>query len=130
VAQSRRGIADRLGLDLEDVVLIGEYCGGGFGSKIRGSTIEVIPALLARKTGRPVMMRLTRAEETAVGRARPGMLGWAKMGFRSDGRMTALDLYLVQDNGPYSRRATLATSGAVASAAYTPENMRCGIASC
>jgi xanthine dehydrogenase molybdenum-binding subunit len=124
VSQARRGMADRLGLALEDVVLIGEYCGGGFGSKIRGSTVDLIAPLLARKTGRPVMLRLTRAEETTVGRARPGLLGWARMGFRSDGRMTALDLYLVQDNGPYGKQGDLATSGEVASAAYTPESMR------
>jgi CO/xanthine dehydrogenase Mo-binding subunit len=124
LAQSRRGLADRLGLDLEDVVLISEYCGGGFGSKIRGSVIEVISALLAKKTGRPVMMRITRAEETLIGRGRPGMLGWAKMGLRRDGRMTALDLFLVQDNGPYSRQGDAGTAGDVVALGYTPENMR------
>lgn len=124
VAQSRRGIADRLGLELDDVVLISEFCGGGFGSKIRGSVTEVIPALLAKKTGRPVMMRITRAEETLMGRGRPGMLGWAKIGLKRDGRVTALDLYLVQDNGPYSRQGDSGTAGDVASLAYTPEAMR------
>ncbi|MEX2581666.1 MAG: xanthine dehydrogenase family protein molybdopterin-binding subunit [Gemmatimonadota bacterium] len=123
-AQSARGIADRLGLELDDVVLIAEYCGGGFGSKIRGSVIEVIPALLARKTGRPVMMRITRAEETAMGRGRPGMLGHARLGMRNDGRITALDLYLVMDNGPYSRQGDSGTSGDVAALAHTPEAMR------
>ncbi len=124
VAQSRRGIADRLGLDLEDVVLICEYCGGGFGSKIRGSVQEVIPALLARKTGRPVMMRVTRAEETNFGRGRPGLLGHVRMGLRSDGRITAMDLFLVQDNGPYSRQGDIGTAGDVTALAYTPEAMR------
>src|SRR5690606_38233136 len=100
------------------------YCGGGFGSKIRGSVIEVIPALLARKTGRPVMMRITRAEETLMGRARPGMLGHARLGMRRDGRITALDLFLVMDNGPYSRQGDSNTSGDVAALIYTPEAMR------
>ncbi|MEX0912230.1 MAG: xanthine dehydrogenase family protein molybdopterin-binding subunit [Gemmatimonadota bacterium] len=124
LAQSRRGLADRLGLPLEDVVLISEYCGGGFGSKIRGSTIDLIPALLARKTGRPVMLRITRAEETVLGRARSGMMGWAKMGFRSDGRMIALDVYMVQDSGPYSRPGDYNTAANTASLNYTPANMR------
>jgi CO/xanthine dehydrogenase Mo-binding subunit len=124
VAQSRRGIADRLGLEFEDVVLISEFCGGGFGSKIRGSVTEVIPALLSRKAGRPVMMRVTRAEETAFGRGRPGFIGWAKMGFRQDGKMTALDLFLVQDNGPYGRQGDSGTSGDCAALTYTPETMR------
>jgi CO/xanthine dehydrogenase Mo-binding subunit len=123
-AQSRRGIADRLGLDLDDVVLISEFCGGGFGSKIRGSVSEVIPALLSKKAGRPVMMRFTRAEETLMGRGRPGMQGHAKMGFTRDGRMTALDLFLVQDNGPYARQGDVNTAGDVAVVGYTPDNVR------
>jgi CO/xanthine dehydrogenase Mo-binding subunit len=124
VAQSRRGIADRLGLDFEDVIFISEFCGGGFGSKIRGSVIEVVPALLARKTGRPVMLRITRSEETTLGRARPGMQGWAKMGFRNDGTMTALDLFLLQDNGPYSRQGDSGTAADCAALMYSPETMR------
>ena len=36
------------------------------------------------------MMRITRAEEYAIGSARPGFQGYIKMGFRADGRMTAL----------------------------------------
>jgi len=124
VAQSRRGIADRLGLDFEDVVFISEYCGGGFGSKIRGSVIEVVPALLSRKAGRPVMLRITRAEEALLGRGRPGMMGHAKMGFRSDGRMTALDLFLVQDSGPYSSQGDVGSAGSTGSLMYQPETMR------
>lgn len=124
VAQSRRAMADRLGIPFEDVVFVSEFCGGGFGSKIRGSVTEVIPALLARKAGRPVMMRVNRNEETAFGRARPGMMGWVKMGFRNDGRMTAMDLFLVQENGPYSRQGDTGTAADCASLTYTPETMR------
>jgi hypothetical protein len=31
----------------------------------------IIPALLAKKTNAPVMMRISREEETFIGRARP-----------------------------------------------------------
>jgi xanthine dehydrogenase molybdenum-binding subunit len=124
-AQSRRGLADRLGMPFEDVIYTSEYCGGGFGSKIRGSVQEVIPALLSKKLeGRPVQMRVTRNEETAFGRARPGMQGWAKMGFRRDGRMTAFDLFIVQDTGPYARQGDAGTAADCASLVYTPESMR------
>ncbi|MDR0788478.1 MAG: xanthine dehydrogenase family protein molybdopterin-binding subunit [Gemmatimonadota bacterium] len=125
VAQSRRAIADRLGMPFEDVVFVSEFCGGGFGSKIRGSVTEIIPSLLSKKAGgRPVMMRVTRNEETAFGRARPGMQGWVKMGFRRDGRMTAMDLYLVQDTGSYARQGDTSTAADCASLIYTPETMR------
>ena len=122
--RTRGSVARMAGVDVEDVVFIGEYCGGGFGSKISGSPIMAVPAVLSRKIGRPVMLRITRYEESYIGRARAGFQGWAKMGFRADGRMTALDLYLVQDSGPYSGAGDVFTAGTVATASYQPENMR------
>ena len=123
-ARCRMGIAGALDMDVEDVVMVAEYCGGGFGSKITVSPTMLIPALLSQKINRPVMLRITRYEEHYVGRARAGLQGWAKIGFRSDGRMTALDLYLVQDGGPYGRTSDLFTAGTVASLNYQPETMR------
>jgi len=60
-----------------------------------------VPALMAKKLGRPVMMRITRIEEYAIGSARPTFQGYVKLGFREDGRMTAADLYIVHENGPH-----------------------------
>ncbi|MXV94583.1 MAG: molybdopterin-dependent oxidoreductase, partial [Gemmatimonadetes bacterium] len=121
--RTRGPVAAMAGIDVEDVVMIGEYCGGGFGSKIAGVPIMAVPAVLSRKIGRPVMLRITRYEENYIGRARAGFQGWAKIGFRSDGRMTALDLYLVQDSGAYGA-SDFFTAGTVATASYQPENMR------
>jgi CO/xanthine dehydrogenase Mo-binding subunit len=122
-ARTRASLANVLDLELEDIVFVAEYCGGGFGSKISGSTVMQIPALLSRKIGRPVMHRITRYEENYVGRARPGFQGWVKMGFRGDGRMTAMDLYLVEEGGAYGS-GDFGTAGAVAHLTYTPEHMR------
>ena len=45
-----------------------------------------IPALMSKKlNGRPVMMRISREEETYIGRVRPGCQAGIKMGFRKDG---------------------------------------------
>ena len=82
-------------------MLISEYTGGGFGSKGGGSVTMAIPALLSKKAGAPVMMRVSREEESYFGRARTSMVGRAKVGFAKDGRITALDLFIVQDGGPY-----------------------------
>ena len=60
-----------------------------------------IPALLSKKANAPVMMRISREEESYIGRARTNMTGRAKVGFAKDGRITALDLFIVQDNGAY-----------------------------
>ncbi|MEE9219649.1 MAG: xanthine dehydrogenase family protein molybdopterin-binding subunit [Acidobacteriota bacterium] len=117
-------VAQAVGIDPSQVVLICEYTGGGFGSKIRGSINMAIPALLAKKTGRPVMHRVSRVEENCFGRARPGFQAQIRMGFRKDGRVTAIDLYIVQDNGPYGREWDIEAAGEMASLAYTPLSMR------
>jgi xanthine dehydrogenase molybdenum-binding subunit len=116
--------AKMVGIDPSQVVLVAEYCGGGFGSKIGGTINMAIPALLSKKANLPVMHRVSREEENAFGRARPGFLGRVKMGFKKDGRIVGIDLYLVQDNGAYGRQGDYNTAGNLASLYYTPANMR------
>ncbi len=122
--RTQQALAGWLGMDEEDVVVVSEYTGGGFGSKIRGTITDVIPAALARQAGRPVMMRVTRDEETYFGRARTGLSGWVKFGFRADGRILAIDLFLIQDNGPFGRAGDFNSAGTTSSLAYQPEAMR------
>ncbi len=83
----------------DKIVFVSEYTGGGFGSKITGAQTLVIPALLSKKLNAPVMMRISREEEHFIGRARPGIRGRVKIGFAKDGRITALDMFLVSDAG-------------------------------
>jgi len=123
-SQTHRAHARALEIEEADLVMISEYTGGGFGSKIRGSATDRVPAILSRLTGRPVMMRITRDEETYIGRARPGLQGWVKFGFRADGKVLAMDLLLIQENGPYSRQGDFGTAGNVASLIYQPEAIR------
>ena len=67
------------------------------------SPIQLVPALFSRKLNRPVMLRIHRAEESYLGRARPGIQARVRIGFRADGRITALDLFALGDAGPYAR---------------------------
>ena len=100
-------------------MLISEYTGGGFGSKIPGAQSMAIPALMSKKlNGRPVMMRISREEETYIGRTRPGYQGWIKMGFKKDGRVTAIDTFIVEASGPYRRQGDHATAANLASLLY------------
>ena len=124
VAQTVLSVARWVGIDPAQVVLISEYTGGGFGGKIPGAHTMAIPALLSKKTGRPVMMRISREEEHYIGRARAGLHMRAKIGFRKDGRITAMDLFVVQDNGPYNKQGDHTTCATVASANYQAPNMR------
>lgn len=123
-AQTVPAIARWLGIDQSNVVFISEYTGGGFGSKITGDITLVIPVLLAKKTGAPVMMRITREEENYIGRGRPSLHGRIKAGFSKDGRITALDMYVVCDNGPYDMVGDAFSSGRIVSVLYQPQTMR------
>ena len=122
--QTVGSIARWVGIPGNQVVLISEYTGGGFGSKIPGAISMAIPALLSKKANAPVMMRITREEEHFIGRARPGIIARVKMGFRKDGRITAIDLYVVGDNGPYDAQGDSRSAGTTVSLAYQPETMR------
>jgi CO/xanthine dehydrogenase Mo-binding subunit len=123
-AQTLPAIARWLNIDSSKIVFISEYTGGGFGSKITGGVSLVIPALLSKKAGVPVMMRLSREEETFVGRARPSLLGRMKVGFSKEGRITALDMFVICNNGPYEKMGDSATSGRMVSLLYQPQAMR------
>jgi xanthine dehydrogenase molybdenum-binding subunit len=123
-AQTVPAIARWLRMDPGNVVLISEYTGGGFGSKITGGISLTIPALLSKKANAPVMMRISREEETFIGRARPSILGRMKAGFSKDGRITALDMFVVSNNGPYERMGDIPSTGRIVSLLYQPETMR------
>jgi CO/xanthine dehydrogenase Mo-binding subunit len=125
LARTVGSVAGWVGIKPEDVVLIGEYCGGAFGSKIPGTQTMAIPALMSKKlNGRPVMMRISREEETYIGRVRPGYQAWVKMGFKKDGRVTAIDAFIVEASGPYRRQGDNSTSANLASLLYQTPNMR------
>ena len=94
-------VARLIGIPPENLVFIAEFCGGGFGSKIPGYPNMAIAALLSKKINRPVMHRISRNEEYAIGSARPSFQGRVKLGFRADGRLLAADLYIVQETGPH-----------------------------
>ena len=46
------------------------------------------------------------------------------MGFREDGRLLACDLYIVQENGPYTGFGDWNAAASAVSLVYTPEAMR------
>ena len=117
-------VARWAGVEPEDVVLVSEFCGGGFGSKGAGSISIRFPIAMSKKIGKPVMMRITRREENFIGRARPAVQARAKLGFRRDGRVVAMDLFTVGDGGPYGRSGDFLSLANVASLVYQPESIR------
>ncbi len=117
-------VARWVGIEPSQLVLISEYTGGGFGSKGAGAVSMAIPCVLSKKVGAPVMMRVSREEESYFGRARTSMTGRAKIGFAGSGRITALDLFIVQDSGPYGPMGDHRSAGLAASLVYQAPAMR------
>jgi len=124
VVQTVESVARWVGIDADRVVVISEYTGGGFGSKIPGTHTLAVPALLARKAGAPVMMRISREEEHFIGRCRPSLLARVRIGLRKDGRVTAVDMFVLQDAGPYEDQYDLEAAPVMCSLAYQPMAMR------
>ena len=117
-------LAEYIGIDPANLVFVAEYCGGGFGSKGAAYPAMSIPAHMARLTGRPVMMRISREQEYYIGSARHGFQGRVKIGFKNDGRISAIDLYVIQDNGANSGFSDWLSAGDAVSLVYQPEAMR------
>lgn len=115
-------------MDQEDIVFISEHVGGGFGGKslVNPRIIHSgIPVFLSKKAGgRPVMLRVTRAEQYYFGRCRPAFQGRVKIGFRADGKITAIDLITIQNNGPYNGWPHYAKALEYTSLQYQPFAMR------
>ena len=122
--QTVASVARWTGTEPKNVVMISEYTGGGFGSKIPGAISMAIPALLSKKANAPVMMRIDRETEHYIGRARQGIHSRIKVGFKKDGKITAIDLYTVGDNGAYDAQGDFRSAANTISLCYQPTNMR------
>ncbi len=118
------GLATMLGIETKDLVLISENTGGGFGSKIGAYPIVGLPGYFSKKIGRPVQLRITREQEYYMGSARVGFQGWIKMGFSENGRVTAADVFIVEDIGPNATGGDASSAGGAISLVYDPRSMR------
>jgi len=111
-------------VEMSNVVLISENAGGGFGSKIGAYPIAALPGYFSKKLGRPVQLRITREQEYYIGSARVGFQGWIKMGFAKNGRMTAADVFIIEDIGPNATGGDGSSAGGAVSLVYDPAAMR------
>jgi CO/xanthine dehydrogenase Mo-binding subunit len=117
-------LAGLIGIPPAELVVIAEYCGGGFGSKGGAYPLQALPALLSKKINRPVMMRVSRAEEYYHGSARLGFQGQVKLGFDEEGKLLAADLYVIQENGASQSFFDFRNAADALSMLYQPEAMR------
>ncbi len=97
---ARRIIAPVLGLPVKRIRVIKPRIGGGFGAK-QEVLIEDIVGHLTIKTGRPVRLELTRAEEFTSSRTRHPQSIRFKTGVNKDGTLVAQELLMVGNTGAY-----------------------------
>ncbi len=88
---ARSDLARRFGLAKEQVRVITEFVGGGFGAKQGAGTEAVLAAELARVTGRPVRLANDRHAEQLDGGRRAWTRQTVKLGARSDGTLVAVE---------------------------------------
>ena len=100
--------------------------GGGFGGKSETFPHDICAAILARRTGRSVRMRLTREEVFILHRGRPENQVRMRLGLRRDGKIMAVDCETIQDGGAFCGYgvATILYSGALLGAIYDVDNIR------
>ena len=88
------------GLYDREVHVFTERIGGGFGGK-QEMISEDLCALATLKTGRPVMWEFTRAEQFIGATTRHPMKTHVKLGAKSDGTLTAIQVRVVSNTGAY-----------------------------
>ena len=97
---TRRALAVLFDLPEDRVRVVAGRVGGGFGGK-QEMLVEDLVALAVLRTGRPVKLEYTRAEQFTSATTRHPFTVTLKAGARSDGTLTALRLRVVAETGAY-----------------------------
>ncbi len=120
-------LARALGLAGEQVVVIQEETGGGFGGKEEyPSMLAIHASLLALRAGRPVRIVYDRHEDVAATTKRHPAVVTHRTGVTRDGRLVAQDVDVVMDAGAYATLSPVVLSrGAIhAAGPYACPNVR------
>ena len=95
----RDGLARTLKIPAARIKVIKHYMGGGFGSKLSLNEHTVAAAQLAKISGHPVKIVLTREENALCVGNRPSSHQTYKGGVKKDGTLTALSLVNYTNGG-------------------------------
>jgi xanthine dehydrogenase large subunit len=98
--EGQKLVAGVLGVDMHRVTFDTRRMGGAFGGKeTHANQWACIAAVLARRTGRAVKLRLSRAEDLRATGKRHHFLSRYRVGFGGDGELAGLDLTLAAGCG-------------------------------
>ncbi|MFZ2258431.1 MAG: molybdopterin cofactor-binding domain-containing protein [Clostridiaceae bacterium] len=96
----RRILSTALGIPKSRIRVIKPRVGGGFGAK-QSAIIEMYPALVTLKTGKPALLNYTRQECHIAGSPRHEMELTVRVGATKDGIIRGIDLYTLSNTGAY-----------------------------
>jgi 4-hydroxybenzoyl-CoA reductase alpha subunit len=121
-----RALSKVLEMSPAHVRVIATPNGGGFGGKSDPFGHEIVVAALARKTGRPVKICLTREEVFYCHRGRHPTLMHIKTGVKRDGSIVAMDFTSFLDGGAYGSYGVASTyyTGALQTVTYEVPHYR------
>jgi xanthine dehydrogenase YagR molybdenum-binding subunit len=85
----KNGVAQRLGIDADNVRAVSHFVGGAFGSKGGMTPRTALVALAARKINRPVKLVPTRDQGFTIATYRAETHHHVRLGARRDGKMVA-----------------------------------------
>lgn len=111
----RHQIAHSLGLPEEQIVVRHATVGGAFGGR-EDISIQIVLALAALRTGRPVKTIWSREESIVGHHKRHPFTIQARWGANSDGRIVAAQMDLISDCGAYAYTSTKVLGNAVLAA--------------
>ena len=98
--ETQEVVARVLGIAKHMVTVQCQRMGGAFGGKeTQANTWAAIAALAATKLSRPVLVRLTRAQDMTMTGKRHPFFGRFRVGFNREGRLSALLVDLFSDGG-------------------------------
>ena len=121
-----RALAKVLEMPASHVRVVATPNGGGFGGKSDPFSHEIVVAALARRTGRPVKIALTREEVFYCHRGRHPTLMRIKTGVKRDGSIVAMDFTSFLDGGAYGSYGVASTyyTGALQTVTYEVPHYR------
>jgi len=109
------------GIELGKIKVTASEIGGGFGGKTT-VYVEPVAAVLARKSGRPVKIVMTREEVFRATGPVSAAETKVRIGATKDGKITAIDTDILMDSGAFSS-SPLMPSVMFGAACYRCDNM-------
>jgi xanthine dehydrogenase YagR molybdenum-binding subunit len=103
ISNCRTDIARDLKIPVENVRVICEYMGGGFGNKNQNHDFDLMAAMLSKQAGAPVKVEFTRKEDFVAVHGRWSSRQSYKVGVKNDGTLTAIEFTALTGAGAYRK---------------------------